>query len=157
CDVAEVCNGVATTCPNDAFLAAGTTCRPSTGPCDVGELCAGGTAACPPDVSVSQACGGACNMAAGCGFTDTDGDGLNDTWETNSVPAGVDPAYPSGIAGYVDVNCNGKYDVLVDTPLPGANVNEPDIYVKWDYMFAAGHTHMPSAAAMSMVQRAMAN
>jgi hypothetical protein len=160
CDVAETCDGTSATCPPDAFQPAYTICRPTTGPCDVGEVCTGTSATCPPDVTVSQACGTGCSGAAGCGFTDTDGDGLNDTWENNPVPAGIDPLYPSGLTGYVDLNCNGRYDINVDTPLPDSHVNEPDLYVKFDYMVkstAPTHSHQPSAAAMAMVQTALGN
>jgi hypothetical protein len=111
-----------------------------------------------------RACGTACSatssLPSGCTWTDTDGDGLNDTWETN---------------GYIDNDCNGVNDCspgpcVNDTPLPGANVNKPNVYVKWDYMTRSGtystsptaagegcpatdgaHNHQPSAAAMNMV------
>ncbi len=55
---------------------------------------------------------------AGCGFTDSDGDGLSDTWERN---------------GYIDINCNGVNDEG-DLQLPGASASVPDIYVVYDWM-----------------------
>ena len=114
--------------------------------CDDGNACTtdlcrvtGGGAAC---VHVdATACVGACSAGTGCGWTDSDGDGLNDTWETN---------------GYVDVNCNGVNDAGIDTPLPGADPHKPNVYVKWDYMSGGGHTHMPSASAMAAVRAAYA-
>jgi hypothetical protein len=41
CDVAEMCNGSAGSCPADGFVAAGTLCRASAGGCDVSETCTG--------------------------------------------------------------------------------------------------------------------
>jgi hypothetical protein len=49
CDVAESCDGIATTCPPDGFVTAGTECRADTGDCDVAEDCSGASAVCPPD------------------------------------------------------------------------------------------------------------
>ena len=49
CDVAEACDGAATTCPNDASAAAGFECRVNGGPCDVAETCDGVAKACPTD------------------------------------------------------------------------------------------------------------
>ncbi len=50
CDVAETCDGVATTCPADGFAPASTVCRAAApGGCDVAETCTGGSAACPAD------------------------------------------------------------------------------------------------------------
>lgn len=59
----------------------------------------------------------ACQATSGC--TDTDGDGLCDEWE---------------IQGYIDVNGNGVYDDGIDTLLPDAYPNRPDIYLHYDYM-----------------------
>jgi cysteine-rich repeat protein len=50
CDVAEVCNGVATACPADVVSGAGVGCRPAAGECDVAESCDGVSGACPADV-----------------------------------------------------------------------------------------------------------
>jgi len=102
----------------------------------------------------------------GCGFTDGDGDGLNDTWETND---------------YIDTNCNGSNDAGIDTPLPAADPLIPDIYVKYDYMeltgtgapcltpadcvpagqqcvasVCTGHSHAPSMTAIQRVIDAFA-
>ncbi|HEV8162852.1 MAG TPA: hypothetical protein VGR74_00045, partial [Actinomycetota bacterium] len=85
-----------------------------------------------------------CLLGGGCGL-DTDNDGLSDAWENN---------------GYVDVNCNGVNDgATVDIPLTGANMNVPDLFVRYDYMEATGvgaHTHQPPAAALTQVTQAFA-
>jgi hypothetical protein len=69
CDVAETCDGVATSCPGDGFAQSGTTCRASEGGCDPAETCAGG-AQCPADqhAADSVACsdGRACDGAEAC-------------------------------------------------------------------------------------------
>lgn len=49
CDVTEKCDGVAHSCPADAFLPNPTICRPADGGCDLGELCTGASAQCPRD------------------------------------------------------------------------------------------------------------
>ena len=61
CDGAEACDGVAPTCPTDAFLPATTQCRASAGVCDAPDLCSGTGAACPADLKL----GGVCRPAAG--------------------------------------------------------------------------------------------
>jgi hypothetical protein len=94
------------------------------------------------------ACAQSCSPAADCGALDTDGDGLNDVWETN---------------GYVDVNCNGQYDEGTDTPLPNADKNKPNIYLKLDYMVktavnpAQSHTHKPTDSQLNLVKDALAS
>jgi len=87
------------------------------------------------------ACANGCDATVACGFADTDGDGLNDTWESHQ---------------YIDLNCNGINDVGTDTPLPGANPLKPNVYVKYDYMQTGGHTHQPSTAAINAVIAAYA-
>lgn len=88
--------------------------------------------------------------ACSSGCPDTDGDGLNDAWET---------------AGGIDLNGDGKItDAQHDLLLPGADPNKPDVYVKYDYMVAtttnpAGsppHSHQPPAAAIQQVVDAYA-
>lgn len=50
CDVVEVCDGSAFTCPTDKYAPAGTACRPATDVCDNAETCTGASPACPPDI-----------------------------------------------------------------------------------------------------------
>jgi hypothetical protein len=47
CDVSEICDGVARTCPVDAYVAAGTACSAAAGPCDVADVCTGTNRSCP--------------------------------------------------------------------------------------------------------------
>lgn len=47
CDVQEVCTGTSTSCPANAFVAAGTVCRASASQCDAAESCTGTGAQCP--------------------------------------------------------------------------------------------------------------
>jgi hypothetical protein len=119
--------------------------------CDDGNTCtndlctvSGGTGVC-QHVSV-LACSQGCQPISSCSYTDTDNDGLNDVWETN---------------GYIDNNCNGVMEPGIDTPLPNADPNKPNVYVKFDYLVnsapaPAGHSHQPSTTAMAMVQSAFA-
>src|SRR4029077_9902133 len=58
CDVAEVCDGVATSCPSDTFAPSTQVCRPSAGECDVAETCTGSGAVFPVDAF--------CPLAAPC-------------------------------------------------------------------------------------------
>jgi hypothetical protein len=51
CDVAESCNGSSNTCPADALAPSSTVCRPSSGPGDTAEMCTGSSSACPGDGS----------------------------------------------------------------------------------------------------------
>lgn len=106
------------------------------GHCVDGACC--DVAACDPnDACVVHSCAtgtcrsvdwAACNVAAcelvaaSCPASDSDGDGLSDAWETD---------------GYIDMNCNGKFDDG-DVPLASADANVPDIYVLYDWMEFTG-------------------
>ena len=116
--------------------------------CDDGDpcthdACATATGGAPACVHVPVvACAEGCGAPAGCGWSDRDGDGLGDTWEAN---------------GYIDLDCNGRRDEGVDTPLPRADPDRPNLYVKWDYMAQAGaHSHRPGDGAMELVRAAFA-
>jgi hypothetical protein len=63
CDIAELCDGIVTTCPNDAIEMLGTTCRASVGGCDPPELCDGATKACLSDIVANM--GDSCRPAVG--------------------------------------------------------------------------------------------
>jgi hypothetical protein len=64
CDVAESCTGASGSCPSDAFVASGTTCRSGSGDaCDPTETCTGGGADCPADVVL--AAGAVCRPGSG--------------------------------------------------------------------------------------------
>src|SRR2546422_10691326 len=47
CDVAEMCDGTSTACPEDAKQPAGTECRAAAGDCDVAATCDGSGDVCP--------------------------------------------------------------------------------------------------------------
>ena len=71
CDVAELCDGIATACPSDAVASAGTVCRASLGGCDPVEICDGAGKACPADLkspsgTVCRAVAGACDLEEQC-------------------------------------------------------------------------------------------
>lgn len=75
CDAAEVCDGVASTCPADGFLTLGTECRATAGSCDVAETCSGAGPACPADAfepSTVECRGpaGVCDVAENCTGSD---------------------------------------------------------------------------------------
>jgi hypothetical protein len=64
CDAAEVCDGVAWTCPTDRAATAGTVCRPAAaGGCDVAESCNGTAFTCPSDAF--RASGTECRASSG--------------------------------------------------------------------------------------------
>ena len=69
CDTPEMCDGVATACPTDRFVAAGTECRASTGSCDPAESCDGTAAGCPMDAF--EADGAACDDGLNCNEGET--------------------------------------------------------------------------------------
>jgi hypothetical protein len=81
----------------------------------------------------------ACN-AAGL-WNDTDGDGLSDAAEAQ---------------GYIDNNCNGVYAPGIDIPLPGADPHKPDVFLHYDYTYAADHDHNPPAQSMQWIVDAFA-
>jgi hypothetical protein len=77
----------------------------------------------PDGVSGAGACAAA---AAGCiGTLDSDGDGLNDTWEDS---------------GWIDYNCDGILDSN-DVALPDANKAVRDVYVRIAWMEASTHLY----------------
>jgi hypothetical protein len=82
--------------------------------------------------------GGEC---VGTAFVDSDGDGFSDALETQ---------------GYVDMNANGVYDPGIDIPLPGADPKRPDVYLHYDYTYAADHNHNPPAQAIQWIVDAFA-
>ena len=77
CDLEEVCDGLATSCPPDAFVSAGVICRSAVDACDAAEACPGSGPSCPGDVLQPEAttcgltgtgicCGGGCIDPADC-------------------------------------------------------------------------------------------
>jgi hypothetical protein len=99
CDVAESCDGVADTCPADAFAPASTVCRPAATSCDLPESCTGTSASCPADTGQPDSDGDSvcdaldnCDSTPNPSQTDADGDGLGDACDpcTNIVPTGQD-------------------------------------------------------------------
>jgi hypothetical protein len=77
---------------------------------------------------------GACAFAAaGCTTAvDSDGDGLNDTWEDN---------------GGIDIDCNGILDSN-DVALPGADKRVKDVYVHIDWMAPSTHLYPSQDASV---------
>lgn len=69
------------------------------------------------------------------GFSDTDGDGLPDPWETDGA----------------DVDCDG--DVDVDLPAMGADPDHKDLFVEMDWQSA----NLPSAAFVEQIKQSFAN
>lgn len=104
CDVAEVCDGIAGSCPADVFETAGTECRGAAGVCDVAETCTGGSATCPVDGKSTAECrgsAGVCDVAETC-------DGIADTCPADAKST----AECRGSAGVCDVaeTCDGTAD-----------------------------------------------
>jgi len=75
-----------------------------------------------PLSGIGATCGGPL-PACSSGCPDSDGDGLNDAWET---------------AGGVDLNNDSLVDAVNDLVLAGADPNTPDIYVHYDWMDYGG-------------------
>lgn len=80
CDVAEMCDGLSTSCPNDGFTMGGT-CRAAAGACDLPEVCDGSGAECPRDLKSTDLCraaAGPCDAPESCDGTSNDcpGDGF---------------------------------------------------------------------------------
>jgi hypothetical protein len=74
-------------------------------------------------------------------WVNTSGDGISDAAKTQ---------------GYIDVNANGVYDPDIDVPLPGADPNNADVYLHYDYMVAGAHDHNPPAQAIQWMVDAFA-
>jgi hypothetical protein len=120
--------------------ACGVTCNSTSCTTGVCQVVAGNGSCVTVDNSACQTpfCQGSGN---GCGWVDSDGDGLSDPWESH---------------GYVDLNCNGVNDgAAVDIQLPGANPNVPDLFIYYNYMVGA-HSHQPTQAALDQVTQAFA-
>jgi hypothetical protein len=134
CETATTANGNCGAC--------GVTCSPSDSCHTASCQPVAGNGAC-ANVDTSACATPFCSLGTGCGtWHDSDGDGLSDAWES---------------AGYVDMNCNGVNDgPSVDLPLPGANPSAKDIYVRYDYMANAQHSHQPPDAALAQVAQAFA-
>lgn len=106
CDVAEVCDGVASTCPADGFASAGLECRAVTDVCDTAESCTGSSATCPvdtfePATTECRASAGVCDTAENCSGVDA------------ACPAdGKSTAECRAVAGACDVAevCDGVND-----------------------------------------------
>ena len=99
CDVAETCDGVATSCPADVVIDAGVSCRASTGVCDLEEQCDGTAPACPADAHVTA--GTVCRA----------GTDLCDASETCDGATGDCPADQLSLAGATCRAAAGGCDV----------------------------------------------
>lgn len=122
---------------------------PNCGEC--GQTCDDGSD-CTDDICVGGECrhvdrsacaNPACSSSAACPIPDSDGDGLNDTWEQN---------------GFIDMDCNQVFD-SDDVALPGADPLVKDIYLEIDYMDKAldePFSHKPCPEALEMVIDAFA-
>jgi hypothetical protein len=69
CDIADVCDGVADSCPANAFEPVTTECRVSAGVCDAADFCDGASAPCTADVKLTNVCrasAGICDIADVC-------------------------------------------------------------------------------------------
>ncbi len=89
CDVAEMCTGDSTTCPDDAKEPMGTECNAAVDECDVAEVCDGTANACPLDEfqPVGTACpGGFCDASHTCSDTCVPGEVCT---PTNNCRTGV--------------------------------------------------------------------
>jgi MYXO-CTERM domain-containing protein len=129
CDVAETCNGTATTCPADGFAPSTTVCRPAAmGGCDIAETCSGTGAMCPEN------------------RTATDGTPCSDTLTCNGPETCRAGACSRGTALSCDDGDPCTADMCVEptgcarVPIPGCGVPDagPDV---------PGDVSMPDADA----------
>ena len=84
CDMVDVCDGVAPSCPPDNFQPSIVTCRESAGACDLPESCTGTGPACPADAKSTAVCrpaAGACDVAEAC-------NGMSNTWPADALVSG---------------------------------------------------------------------
>jgi hypothetical protein len=77
CDAAEVCDGLATTCPSDALAGPSVECRAAASGCDAAETCTGLDLTCPDDqpAAVGTTCraeASECDVAEQCDGADFD-------------------------------------------------------------------------------------
>jgi hypothetical protein len=100
CDKAEVCDGKASPCPTDGFVAKGTKCRDASG------VCTGSAAACPadkvqPNTTVCHSPVSTCDNAVTC-------DGASKTCATATVkPRGTVCRTAAGVCDVAEV-CDGQ-------------------------------------------------
>jgi hypothetical protein len=106
CDVAESCNGVLLTCPNDALVAAGQVCRAASGRgCDLAATCSGASPLCPNNALLASGtvCRAQdamiCVAAAQC-------NGSSDTCPPSPMPAGTLCREAQGACDVAD-RCDG--------------------------------------------------
>ena len=110
CDLAEACDGVATTCPADRFVKVGTTCALDT-ECASGATCNGTSAACATTaVASGTACdGGTCEVGA-CVVAHEAGGG------SGAIEAGVADASTSAPE---DASAEGAATAITDATTTG--------------------------------------
>jgi hypothetical protein len=119
------------------------TCDPSACPADACHRATCVDNAC-ATIDLARCATPACSSACG---QDSDGDGLADAWETPDANGNR----------YIDLDCNGRFDGPdVDILLTDADPARPDIFVRYDYMADASHTHKPPQAALDQVTAAFA-
>jgi hypothetical protein len=128
CDVAEVCNGISTSCPLDKYEPSGKTCRVANGDCDAIETCTGGSPLCPadlakPDGTICRSKNGDCDLAETCnGITKTcPNDGFvlagtvcrpeTDACDTAETCTGAGPTCPPDIVKPAGTTCRASAGV----------------------------------------------
>ncbi len=113
CDIAEVCTGTSTSCPQDKLQPSLVVCRAAVGTCDIAEVCNNISPACPPDVirPSSFSCRpsvGICDLAEWC-------DGLSatcppDAKQLSSVVCSSETGPNGEYLCHDTVRCNGTSD-----------------------------------------------
>ena len=76
--------------------------------------------------------------AGGCPVLDTDGDGLQDTWETPQPYYAADGSVVMNATAGVDLDCDGVIEDAVDLALPDARPDVMNVFVEYDYLEEAG-------------------
>lgn len=114
CDSAERCDGVTSTCPENAIYPSGTICRAKTDVCDSAERCDGVSTSCPSDIVVNVAI---CRQSANdCDVAERCNGGTKtcppDTFQTVGIACGEPQACKSP-------QCDGRGHCLMVNNLEG--------------------------------------
>lgn len=123
CDVAEVCDGVSTACPADAFAPGHPVCRGAFGPCDEVETCPGNSPHCTTDVvkNAGEPCRGIvqqCDEAEFCDGVNAEcpGDGFRANGTPCDTGACGSETCQNGVCS--GGGCTGGWECCGDTCAP---------------------------------------
>ncbi len=121
CDVDEICDGVAASCPADVLEPAGTVCRDVAGGCDVMETCTGSAVACPDDAKT--AAGTLCRAATDVCDVEEACDGIAASCPEDGVASAATVCRESAGDCDVEESCTGtEVECPADVRLPAGDI-----------------------------------